>query len=395
MLMALTMLMALAGDPGQPAAAAGSGVFPDRLALLLAEPDYEASRGALRREMEARGDRACRSLRAYARGPSDTVRENAVRALDDSGCAAYADYRPFMDDRGAWVTELVIRAVRRHLVTEAVPFLLNRLSDPRSIVSQEGSWTVAESARKALWAISCRSFPFDPRETIERRTAALARWRTWYQQHRGEPRVAWVSAGLAEAKESLDAGTSQERRATFDLLGLIGEPAVPILRAALVRLPLDLRTTATCTPEEPPLVTDQVPCVLMVENLAARRVAVALGAPEVSVTRRDDGPAPKAPGRTRRGEGPADRKKAGEAPATTAATASSLALEEVTNRIVDLLPGQVLSREFKVGPVPSSGHYNVRVTLPDLSSSLPARGATRASPSTATLEAATEVRFEQ
>jgi hypothetical protein len=396
MLLALAMLLAVPAAPGRPPAGGGPVVRPDRVALLLAEPDYEASRGDLRRELEARGGRACRSLVAYAASPSETVRENAVRALDDSGCRDYAHYRPFMEDRGAWVIELVLRAVRRHFVTEAVPFLLNRLSDPRNIVSQEGSWTLGESARKALWAVTCRSFPFDPRDTVERRAAALALWRRWYEQHRDEPRPAWVAAGLAQAKEDLDAGTSQERREAFDLLGLIGEPAVPVLQAALDRLPREVRATATCTPDEPPRVTDQVPCVLMVENLAARRVALALGTPVVSVTRRDYEPPAKTPARSRSGESPAGRKNSGESsPATARVATPAPTLEELTSRIVDLLPGQILTREFKVGPVPSSGHYDVRVTLLDLSSGLPRRDPSRDLPATMTLEAAVEVRFEQ
>jgi len=163
---------------------------------------------------------------------------------------------------------------------------------------------------------------------------------------------------MALARADLARDDSARRIEGIELLALIGTPALPALRAAFERREQDLRATLSCVPDEPPRVTDQVPCVLLVTNLAKRRIALAPppGDPEVRLTREDDLRAASKddPGRPLRlvGARPAD----------------------LVDRVLDLAPGEALRREFKIGPVRAAGRYEVRAILNDLGAALGSAG---------------------
>jgi hypothetical protein len=79
---------------------------------------------------------------------------------------------------------------------------------------------------------------------------------------------------------------------------------------------------------------------------------------------------------------PAGGKPTGAGPRPVAADLPG----DLAESIIDLAPGEILAREFRVGPVAGAGRYTVRAVLPDRAV------AAVAGP---VIEASTIVRFEQ
>ena len=211
-------------------------VGADPLVAFLAEEDYEQQRPHLLREIERLAGSPCEILSTYSGHRNERVREHAVRALADAGCRDFASYRPYLDDPSPWVIESILRAAQDQLMPGAVPFLLDRLSDRRRILAGDASWTISESAHRALRVVTCQSFHFDPEGAPRSRQDAITRWRQWYDAHRDEPREAWVEAGLALGREYTGRDYAPaHRREGLELLALIGPPALPALRAAFER----------------------------------------------------------------------------------------------------------------------------------------------------------------
>ncbi len=407
---------ATATEPPKSASAIpGEAPSKDRLETLLAEADYEATRADLLRELQRPGGLPCWRLGAFGEDRNERVREHAVRALSDAGCAHFDSYRPYIGDPSAWVTDAIMKAAERHLISGAVPFLISHLTDTRTILSDEGGWTIGEGAHRALRVVTCQSFHFDPHGTPQGQADAIAQWSRWYEAHLFEPRGTWVAAGIGLAGDYIGRDHAPHRKEGFELLALIGAPALPALRTAFQRGPQDLRVALACTPDEPPRVTDQVPCVLTVANLSTHRVALAPapGDPQVRLVPHEATPAEPPEGRPqagrpagsppsrsskpRTGESrsgaapPTDKRPADKSAAGTGSTETrpaDLRPAEIAGRIVDLAPGEVLQREFRVGPVAAAGHYEVRATLIDLASSI---GSSPLPP----IEATTPLRFEQ
>ena len=382
------LLIAIGLLSGLPAA-------DDPILPLLGVEDYDESRPQLL-EMLRQNAAPCRALGAYASSRSTTVREHAVRALSDAGCADFAAYSVYAADRDAWVVDAVIRAAQRHLIAGAAPFLLSRLSDSRRILAAEGTWTIGDAAHRGLQAITCQSFHYDPSGSENDRRNALTRWRQWYLAHRAEPREAWVKEGIERAREYASRDYGPHRLEGLRLLALIGEPALPALRALLVRSPGDLSADVSCLPDEPPRPPDRVPCALVVRNVTDHGVAFAppQSGPEVGVTRQvvaaESDPPPERPGKPS-----ASRPAPAAAPAAALTPAPSDPRERLANlaaRLIELLPGEVRRYEFDVGPVPSPGRYTVRVRLDDPSVGL-SLGSAQAPPAPG-IEAETVVRFD-
>ena len=378
------ILIAIGLVSGLPAA-------DDPILPLLAVEDYDESRPKILETLRQNGA-PCRTLGAYASSRATLVREHAVRALSDAGCADFAAYAGYAADRDAWVVDAVIRAAQRHLIAGAAPFLLSRLSDARRILAAEGTWTIGDAAHRALQAITCQSFHYAAAASADDRRNALTRWRQWYLAHRGEPRDVWVKAGIERAREYASRDYGPHRLEGLRLLALIGEPALPALRALLGRSQGDLSAEVSCIPDEPPRPPDRVPCALVVRNVTDHPVAFAppQSGPEVGVTRQapaleTDSP-PARPG-----------KSSAPRPATVAAVPPAPAdpgegLATLAARLLELLPGEVRRYEFDVGPVPSTGRYIVRARLDDLTMSL-ADGTAPVKPVSG-IEAETIVRFD-
>lgn len=408
--------------PAGRAAAPGDSAPPagDALLLALSGEDYDTARLPIERALRSRPAPPCELLGAFAGQRNERVRENAVRAMLDSGCGRFGDYHPYLDDTSPWVTGAVLRAIERHLMTDAVPYLIERLGDPRRVISGEGSWTIAEAAHRALRAVTCQSFHFDPRGTDRSRLEAIEAWREWYAAHRGERREAWVAAGLALARDYVARDYAPHRAEGIQLLAVIGPAGLSDLRAAFDRAAGDLRARLACTPDGPPRVTEGIPCVLEVVNVSSRRVALAPapGPPDVLLTRQQDpGAAPQgakartaSPARKETGRGHGAKKDA-PAPAVPAPSAANPAigapspaaapdLAEIARDLIDLAPGESLRREFLAGPVQAAGRYEVKAEIRDLSARLragegaPSRGA-KAVPPSPPLVASVVIRFEQ
>lgn len=363
----------------------------DPILPLLSVEEYDESRQQLL-EMLRQSGAPCKTLGAYASSRSTRVREHAVRALSDAGCADFAAYSAYTADGDAWVIDAVIRAAERHLIAGAVPFLLSRLSDPRRILAEEGTWTIGDAAHRGLRAITCQSFHYAAAAPADDRRNALTRWRQWYLAHRDEPREAWVKAGIERARDYAARDYGPHRLEGLRLLALIGEPALPALRTLLGRMPADLSADLACLPDEPPRPPDRVPCALVLRNVSDRRVAFAppQSGPEVVVTRQapaaEIDPAPARPGKS-----PAPRPvpAAADKPAPFDPGAGLAALAA---RLIELAPGEIRRYEFEVGPVPAPGRYTVRARLDD-----PALGlAAGSTPTQAAgrIEVETVVRFD-
>ena len=361
---ALSAVICLAAGP---ATAATDPVLP-----LLAEEDYAQVRPRILEALRQNGT-PCRALGAYVSARDGRVRQHAVRALADAGCADFAAYAGYAADGDAWVIDAVIRAAERHLMTGAVPFLLARLSDARRILAEEGTWTIGDTAHHGLQMITGQSFHYDAGAAADDRRNALTRWRQWYLGHRDEPRDAWVKAGIERARDYAGRDYGPHRLEGLRLLALIGEPALPALRDLLGRSAGDLRAELSCHPEEPPRPTDQVPCVLVVRNVTSRHLAFAPppGGPEVRVTRND------APPETGQAAAPPDR---------------GAILAALAGRLADLSPGEIRRYELAVGPVTAPGRYRVRATLADLVLALTSGSAPNRAPGA--IEAETIVRFD-
>lgn len=349
--------LAVAATPRGAAAMAAQRAAappPDPLQEILADDDFESRLADLALELKQGDVAPCERLGRFGDHRNERVREHAVRALSVAGCGTLASFDPYLRDPNPWVTEAVVRGVERQRVREAVPFLIDHLADRRAIVSGDGAWTIAESAHRALRALTCQSFHFEPQDSPGGQAEAVERFRSWYREHGSEPRETWIASGLSLARDYLGRDFAPHRREGLELLLLIGPPAAMELRAALGRKTGDLRASVTCQPAEPPRVSDRVPCTLLVTNAASRPVAlVPIGeAPDVRLVRQDDGRAED------RGERPRGAPQgAAEMPALAA-------------RVIDLGPGDVLRRDFQAGPVRAAGRYEVRATLVDLATSL-------------------------
>lgn len=336
------------------AAARPAAPPPDPLQAILADDDFDARLADLALELKQGDASPCERLGGFGDNRNERVREHAVRALSVAGCGTLASFGPYLRDPNPWVIEAVLRGIERGRVREAVPFLIDRLTDRRAIVSGDGAWTIAESAHRALRTLTCQSFHFDPQGSPRGQAGAVERFRSWFLEHGSETREGWIASGLSLARDYLGRDFAPHRREGLELLLLIGPPAATELRAALERKTGDLRVSVTCQPAEPPRVGDRVPCTLLVTNAGSRPVAlVPIGdAPEVRLIRQNDG----------RAEDPGERPRgvlqlAAEMPALAA-------------RVIDLGPGDVLRRDFQAGPVRAAGRYEVRATLVDLATSL-------------------------
>src|SRR2546425_1786121 len=281
--MAATLALAIAVVPAGPRGAA------DPILPCLGEEDYERARPRILEALRLEGGAPCGALAAYAGNRNGRAREHAVRALADSGCAGFASYRGYLEDPDAWVTDAVIDAARRHLMQDAVPFLLARVPDARRIVADAGIRRIGDNAHRALQEITCQSFHYDPAGTADDRRNALTRWRQWYLEHRGEPRDTWVKEGIERARDYASRDYPPHRLEGLRLLALIGEPALRDLRALLRRAPGDVQAEVSCQPEEPPRPTDRVPCRLLVRDVSTHHVVLAppAGGPVVRVGRVD------------------------------------------------------------------------------------------------------------
>jgi len=352
---------AAVATPAVPAASPPARDAFDPVLPYLAEEDYEQARPRILEALRLEGGASCKTLAAYAKSRSGRVREHAVRALADAGCAAFESYHAYLDDPDAWVTEAVIEAARRHLMPDAVPYLLARLTDARRIVAEEGTRRIGDSAHRALQVITCQSFHYDPEGTEDDRRNALTRWRQWYFERHAEPRDEWVKEGIARARDYAGRDYTPHRLEGLRLLALIGEPALPDLRALIQRAPGDVQADVSCQPEEPPRPTDRVPCRLLVRDASTHHVVLAppSGGPVIRLGRAD-APAGLSPpdDDARPAGGPAAGDRGGPLPGALA------------ERMIVLMPGEVRRYEFTVGPVPAAGRYRVRVTLADLAAEL-------------------------
>ena len=368
----------------------------DPLLDALAAEDYATARPQIERALRSAQEPVCQVLGSFAAQRDERVRENAVRSMIDSGCRHLGDYRPYLDDTSPWVAGVVVSAIERHLMVEAVPYLIDRLGDRRTVISGEGSWTIAEAAHRALRAVTCQSFHFDPQGSARGQREAIEAWRAWYAAHQVEAREAWVAAGIALARDYISRDYPPHRVEGYQLLALIGAPGLAALRAALDRKEGDLRARLACTLDEPPRVTDEIPCILEVVNVSGRRLAFAPapGPPDVSLTRqteavaapRDPGPRPGKPSRK---DGSVGRGTKSEVPPepgpplrpTAPSPPPAVDPVAVANALVDLAPGETVRREFKVGPVPAAGRYEVRTEIRDLSLRLRSPDGAASSPS--------------
>src|SRR5437867_4133603 len=96
---------AAVATPAVPAASPPARDAFDPVLPYLAEEDYEQARPRILEALRLEGGASCKTLAAYAKSRSGRVREHAVRALADAGCAAFESYHAYLDDPDAWVTE--------------------------------------------------------------------------------------------------------------------------------------------------------------------------------------------------------------------------------------------------------------------------------------------------
>lgn len=368
--------------PIVPAAAGRQGPDTDRLAALLAAADDADARSAIVRQL---GDpaAACPVLTGFDTSDDPAIREQAVRSMDQAGCAAIEYYRPYMRDPNPWVTDALVAAIERYRIGDAIPFLIGHLSDPRSILSSGGVWTIGERAHRALRMVSCQSLHFDPDGTGQERARAAARWTTWYADHGGESRSSWLEDGIARAGEYLHADGHRLRMEGLELLLLIGEPAAAELQAAFRRAPDDFEASMICSPEEPPRVTEEVPCLFELSNRSKRRIAFIPG--ELKVTMRRQG--------AREDEG--HPSIVGRPPSSPEPLDVDGSMAALAHQIVDLAPGQRLGWPIRIGPVSTAGRYDVQGTLADLSARLVKSGKGGKRGGAGEIEAGTVVRFNQ
>jgi len=350
------------------AAAPAHGAVADPLLPYLQDDDPQA-RAQVLGELRERKASACVALGAYARNGNSRVRANAVEAMNDGGCSDFSAYGGYILDSSAGVLAALIQAAERHVMKDAVPFLLGSLSDRRRIVTGQGTWSLSEAAQRALMVITCQSFHYDSSAPRDDQRNALTRWRQWYLAKRDLPRDEWVEEGIGRAREYAGRDHGPYRVEGLRLLALIGPRAVPALRELLARRPGELQAEVVCLPDEPPRVTDAEPCALLVRNASSRPLVIAPppDGPEVRISRTDESPGGSGPARG--APTPAGRPRpeaAGETPQEGVAEV----LGAFADRFVSLAPGEVRRFEFRVGPVPSAGRYRVRAELADLAGAL-------------------------
>jgi hypothetical protein len=325
----------------------------------------------------------CRALGAYGRIDNSRVRGNAVEAMDEAGCSDFQAYSGYVLDVSAGVVAALIKAAERRVMKDAVPFLLGTLSDRRRIVTGQGSWLLGEEAHRALMVITCQSFHYDPSAPRDDQRNAVTRWRQWYFAKRDLPRDEWEREGIGRARDYAARDHIPYRVEGLRLLALIGPAALPALRELLARRPGDLEAEVVCLPDEPPRVTDAVPCALVLRNASSHPLVIAPPPDglEVRVSRSDAPPA-------------AARETPTDPPAGM--------LGVFADRLTVLPPGEVRRFEFSVGPVPSAGRFTVHAALGDLAAvlaggTISTDGAVvkRGPHASTAIEAYTIVRFEQ
>jgi hypothetical protein len=387
------VLVAIAARAATAAAAptgARTAEIADPAWVEAISEDDGAVRATRLRDLEKSRGGACEALAKFAADPNESRRENAVRGLDDLGCAGFPEYAPYQLDRSPWVVVALTRAVERRRIAGLIPFLIDHMEDPRRVVDADRPRTIGEIVRRALRVVSARGFAYDPAAAAPDRAAAVQRWRRWYADHRDEPRAVWVEAGIGEAREGLRSASPPQRLEALRQLALIGPPAGPALRDALARGGNELGAGIVCQSDEPPRVTDTLECRLLVQNTVERRVALAPAAEAriavEPVAPVDPDPSPAAARRGAPARPPKPAVGPPEAGGAAAGSAADAAFLDLAESIVDLAPGEILTREFRVGPVAGSGRYTVRAVLPDRGASVTAGPA---------IEASTIVRFEQ
>ncbi len=380
-----------------------AGADSGRSGMAAVEVDDLPSRAQISRLLAAAGDDvgradlldafdnlpsiACPALSLHSEEGAPAWRENAVRAMALVGCDRYADYRSFLRDRNAWVVDALLEAFEQQRIAEAIPFLINRLSDPRRIVSAGGVWTLGERSHRALRAVSCQSLHYNPDSSREDRALSLTAWKAWYDEHRDEPREEWLDAGLARARVYISSDRKSLRLEGLRLLLLIGPEAIEELRAAFHREPDDLRADFSCRPDRPLFTDDQVPCTLEVVNTSAQPIALLPGRVKLRVRRLPDGVRPDRRDESggRAGDDPPEKEDPSDPRRPGATTFGAL-----IGDVVDLAPGEALRRAVRIGPVSSSGVYEVRATLVDLAAPMLGTGGEAGS---IAIAAASELRF--
>ena len=393
-------------------ASTGSAPAVDPLPQLLTDEDTPMP--AIRERVSALGAAGCPTLSAYAGAPDPRTRERAVSALDEAGCDQLEDYRDFFADRSAWVVRAVALALAHHRIAGGVPFLVAHLEDRRRLVSEGESVEIAVTAEQVLRRLTAQ--PIEPEGTARdaaggRETRLAAAWRAWQREHGAEPASRWLADGRLAIRAALAAGSPKARYAALETLALVGEPVDDLLVEALKRRPGEITAALLCAPDEPPRVTEQVPCTLTLRNDATRRIPLALGDIDLRlgpVVAAAPDAATAAPGKSAEAKGSRpsgkDTKKdaakdpKGKHPGTAAPPVPPPppapprpAPEQVAAGLVDLAPGEVLRRPVNVGPVMTAGRYEAIASFEDLGRRLDPT----AFPSDLRLEATLLLRFEQ
>jgi hypothetical protein len=377
---------------------AASRAAPDPLATMLSDDWSESMRAAVIERLHALGGAACATLSGYSAAQDARAREHAVRAMDLDGCETIEDYRPYFADHAPWVVDAVIAAVGGRRIVAALPFVLQHVDDRRRLVSDDGTWTIEEAAHRALRHLTGQPIPFEAEDPPASRDHAAAAWRAWMAAHGSEPPAAWLASGHEAARAALQGTDPAARMAALETLALADAAGQEILRDALLRAPGEIEATLVCLPEEPPRVTETVPCALTLRNVAARRIPLALGDPVIDLASATAAavaappPEPESSGAKRGAKGSgATKGKNAPAPAAPPATAPTVAAANLIGRFVDLAPGAAKTLQLVAGPVQNAGRFVVRVTVRDLGTAL--AGAPRTLPDR--LEATTGLRFEQ
>lgn len=372
----------------------------DPLAGLLADGDDPSRRDAIRERVRALGEAACPTLSAYAGAPDPRAREGAVEAMDDAGCDRLEDYRDFFADRSAWVVRAVARALGHHRIAGGVPFLLSHLEDRRTLVSDGDTVAISDMAERSLRRLTAQPIEAETapgRGAGGRAKTNPAAWRAWYAAHAAEPPARWLSEGRTAIRAALAGGSPPARYAALETLTLVGEPVVDLLVEALKRRPGEITAALQCAPDEPPRVTEEVPCTLSLRNDAARRIPLALGAIDLKLGPVAAASPPPSPAKPPAGKEIArkDKRPAGSAkpvPEPPRPPEPRPEPERLAGTIVDLAPGQVLRRPVSVGPVPAAGRYEAIASFQDLGRRLDPNAFPSDLPG---LEASLFLRFEQ
>jgi len=357
---------------------------------------------AFAERVTALGEAACPTLSAYAGAPDPRTRERAVAALDAAGCNRLEDYRDFFADRSGWVVRAVAQALGHHRIAGGVPFLLAHLEDRRRLVSEGESVSIAVAAEQGLRRLTAQ--PIEPEPAARNgagghEAAVAAAWRAWYREHGAEPATRWLADGRTAIRTVLAGGSPTARYAALETLALVGEPVDDLLVEALKRRPGEITAALQCAPDEPPRVTEQLPCTLTLRNDAARRIPLALGeidlrlGPVVASPPVSGAPAavPRTTGKDKKKEANKHGETPTPAPPPAPPAAPRPAPELLAAGLVDLAPGEILRRPVSVGPVMTAGRYEAIASFEDLGRRLdPA-----AFPQDLRLEATLLLRFEQ